>query len=117
MCSSDLVDGGSEDNFDSHLDRILEKLYLARERRVHPLRDDKLIVAWTGAMITTLATAAPVLQRPDWLQAAQRAATLVWQRNVDAAGRLHRIYLNNAVSRSEERRVGQECRTRWSPDH
>ncbi|MFP6827394.1 MAG: thioredoxin domain-containing protein [Pseudohongiellaceae bacterium] len=92
------VDGGSEDNFDSHLDRILEKLYLARERRVHPLRDDKLIVAWTGAMITTLATAAPVLQRPDWLQAAQRAATLVWQRNVAAAGRLHRIYLNNAVS-------------------
>ncbi|MCH7672914.1 MAG: hypothetical protein IIB72_12195, partial [Proteobacteria bacterium] len=56
------------------------------------------IVAWTGAMITTLATAAPVLHRPDWLQAAQRAARLVWLRNVDAAGRLHRIYLNNAVS-------------------
>ncbi|MCH8264657.1 MAG: thioredoxin domain-containing protein [Proteobacteria bacterium] len=92
------LSGSSEDKFDSHLDGILKKLYLARERRVHPLRDDKLIVAWTGAMITTLATAAPVLHRPDWLQAAQRAARLVWLRNVDAAGRLHRIYLNNAVS-------------------
>lgn len=95
-------DSGSSDTpadkLDSHLDGILATLYVARERRIHPLRDDKLIVAWTGAMITTLATAAPVLHRPEWLQSAERAAKLVWQRNVDAVGCLHRIYLNDAVS-------------------
>ena len=25
--------------------------------------------------------------------------------------------MNSAVDRSEERRVGKECRSRWSPDH
>ena len=27
------------------------------------------------------------------------------------------IYLNSALKRSEERRVGKECRSRWSPYH
>ena len=92
------IDGQGLEDFIGHLDRILGKLYVARERRIHPLRDDKLIVAWTGTMITTLAQAAAVLNREDWLQAAQRAARLVWKKNVDELGRLHRIYLNNAVS-------------------
>jgi hypothetical protein len=90
--------GSSLDEFSSHLDRILHKLYLAREQRLHPLRDDKLIVAWTGAMITTLVRAAVVLDRQDWLQAGERAARRVWRYNVDAAGQLQRIYLNAAVS-------------------
>src|SRR5438874_6530761 len=28
-----------------------------------------------------------------------------------------RIVRGNALNRSEERRVGKECRYRWSPDH
>lgn len=91
-------EGWGPDKFTSFLDQILRKLYLARERRIHPLRDDKLIVAWTGAMINTLSRAAMVLDRPDWLQAAQRAALLVWRQNVDAGGQLQRIYLNSLVS-------------------
>src|ERR1043166_8792410 len=27
------------------------------------------------------------------------------------------VYLDNAAERSEERRVGKECRSRWSPYH
>ena len=28
-----------------------------------------------------------------------------------------RIFLQNSINRSEERRVGKECRSRWSPYH
>src|ERR1051325_1260273 len=34
-----------------------------------------------------------------------------------AAERLIRIKTSEQVRRSEERRVGKECRSRWSPDH
>ena len=34
---------------------------------------------------------------------------------LDIAGELEAIYLYDA--RSEERRVGKECRSRWSPYH
>ena len=29
----------------------------------------------------------------------------------------HHILLSRAIDRSEERRVGKECRSRWSPYH
>ena len=80
------------------LDRILEKLYHARETRPHPLRDDKLIVAWTGAMITTLARAGFHFDNPEWLAAAEKAAAFVFRQNVDSDGKLLRIYLNETSS-------------------
>ena len=89
-------------DFYSELDRILHKLYLAREQRIHPLRDDKLIVAWTGAMINTLAKAAYVFGNDEWLRAAERAAALVWAQNVDEHHCLRRIYLDGEVSISAQ---------------
>src|SRR2546430_6274401 len=35
---------------------------------------------------------------------------------IAVSGRYEQI-LNYVVSRSEERRVGEECRSRWAPDH
>lgn len=89
------------DDFYERLDRILHKLYVAREQRIHPLRDDKLIVAWTAAMITTLAQASAVLDHADWLAAAEKAARLLWLQNVEVGEgslRLWRIYLEGTVS-------------------
>lgn len=89
------------DDFYQALDAILGKLFQAREQRVPPLRDDKRIVAWNAAMITTLARAAYALDNSNWLAVAERAAASIWQYNVvnDASGlHLSRIYLNGAVS-------------------
>ncbi|SDF12271.1 thioredoxin domain-containing protein, partial [Sporomusa acidovorans] len=55
-----------------------EKLYRVRERRVHPFKDDKVLTAWNGLMIAALAKAAKVLQRQDYLQAAERAVEFVF---------------------------------------
>ena len=39
------------------------------------------------------------------------------QRQSAAAPKLHTIWIWNHYARSEERRVGKECRSRWSPYH
>lgn len=96
--SYDSAHGESGEAFYTRLDRVLAALYAARETRVHPLRDDKLIVAWTGAMVTTLARAAGALGSEAWLEAARRAAAVVLKENVDAAGCVRRIALAGTVS-------------------
>ncbi len=63
------------------LDRIRQKLYAARAERVPPLRDDKIITAWNGMMITALAEASRFLHAPCYGKAAQKAAEFLWQRH------------------------------------
>ena len=54
-----------------------EKLFAAREKRPRPHRDEKVIVAWNGLMISALARAAGVLREPKYLAAARRASDFV----------------------------------------
>jgi len=53
------------------------KLLAAREKRIRPGRDDKILAAWNGLMIAGMARAARTFDRPDWLQSAQRAIDFV----------------------------------------
>jgi uncharacterized protein len=53
------------------------ELLAAREKRVHPGTDDKVLASWNGLMISALAQAYQVLDEPRYLAAAQRAATYV----------------------------------------
>ncbi len=69
-----------------------EKLFRVRESRVRPGRDDKILTDWNGLMITALAKGAQVLDRPDYAEAAQKAAQFVLTRLRDDRGRLlHRF--------------------------
>ncbi len=65
----------------------LERLRAARARRPRPHRDDKIITAWNGLMITALARAAQVLGEPAHLEAATRAAAFLERELYDAASR------------------------------
>jgi uncharacterized protein YyaL (SSP411 family) len=49
------------------------KLYEAREKRVRPGLDDKILTAWNGLMIKGLALAGRLLGREDFIAAAGRA--------------------------------------------
>ncbi|MFC5302238.1 thioredoxin domain-containing protein [Azospira restricta] len=53
------------------------KLFAARETRVRPHRDDKVLAAWNGLMIGGMAHAARVCGRQDWLDSAQRAFAFI----------------------------------------
>ena len=43
--------------------------------------------------------------------------TLDWQRGVDLSEYVVTPTIKEIARRSEERRVGKECRSRWSPYH
>jgi uncharacterized protein YyaL (SSP411 family) len=45
-------------------------LFAARKHRVRPGLDDKVLAEWNGLMLATLAEAAAVFDRSDWLEAA-----------------------------------------------
>ena len=63
-------------------------LFHAREERVHPGLDDKVLADWNGLMITALANAAIAFERPDWLDYAVDAFAFVADGMGDGAGRL-----------------------------
>jgi uncharacterized protein YyaL (SSP411 family) len=50
-----------------------QKLFAAREQRIRPGRDDKVLTSWNALMIEGMAHAARVFDRGDWLASAQRA--------------------------------------------
>jgi len=51
---------GKDLNTGQDLKNEREKLFLHREKRIHPLKDDKILTAWNGLMIAALATGARV---------------------------------------------------------
>jgi len=59
------------------LDRIRGVLLTAREGRTRPARDDKVVASWNGLAIGALAEAGVLFDRPDLLEAAERAADLL----------------------------------------
>ncbi len=55
------------------LDSARRKLRAAREKRVRPGLDDKVLTSWNALMIAALARAARVFGEPEWLASARRA--------------------------------------------
>ncbi len=55
------------------------KLLAAREERIRPHRDDKVLTSWNGLMIGSLADGASTLDEPRYLEAAERAARFILQ--------------------------------------
>jgi uncharacterized protein YyaL (SSP411 family) len=67
----------------SRLEAARGKLLAAREKRVWPGRDEKLLVSWNGLMIGGMARAARALDRPELAESAARAVDFIraelWQ--------------------------------------
>ncbi|TDW91360.1 thioredoxin domain-containing protein [Kribbella sp. VKM Ac-2566] len=69
--------------------RVRETLKQARSSRTYPGRDDKVVAAWNGLAITALTRAGIVLEKPQYVEAAEAAARLVRDVHLDGA-RLYR---------------------------
>jgi hypothetical protein len=54
--------------------RARQALFKAREHRVKPARDDKILTSWNGLMLSAFAEAGRVLERGDYLEVAGRNA-------------------------------------------
>jgi uncharacterized protein YyaL (SSP411 family) len=64
------------------------KLFAVREKRVHPGKDDKVIVAWNGLMIDALSRAAAAFDEPRYAAAAAKAADFIHDHVRRSDGRL-----------------------------
>ena len=53
------------------------KLFVERESRVHPGRDEKILTSWNGLMIKGMAHAGRVFGRSDWVRSAAEAADFI----------------------------------------
>jgi uncharacterized protein YyaL (SSP411 family) len=58
---------------EARLARLRRKLFEAREARVHPSLDDKILADWNGLMIAALVNAATLLGEHGWIERAARA--------------------------------------------
>ncbi|MFV8834626.1 thioredoxin domain-containing protein [Aquisalimonas sp. APHAB1-3] len=71
------------DQVRDRLDAARALLYRERARRVWPMRDDKVLTSWNALAIRGLALAGRLLDRPDFVAAADRALGFVreslWQ--------------------------------------
>lgn len=70
------------------LEASRQKLFLHREKRVHPYKDDKILTSWNGLMIASLARSTAVTGDKGYAGAAVRAADFIWSRMRRNDGRL-----------------------------
>ena len=70
---------------------ISKKLLRFRENRERPFKDDKVLTAWNGLMISAMAKAAQALQDEKYLRAAQKSAQFI-KENLYESGKLARRF-------------------------
>lgn len=80
----------------SELESLLEtsrkKLFEAREKRVHPHKDDKILTDWNGMMIAALSKASRAFNQPRYAEAAGKAADFLLSKSRQSDGRLFHRY-------------------------
>jgi len=74
------------------LEAARKQLLEVRNGREPLLRDDKVLTSWNGLMIRGFADAGRILQRDDYIQAAERATNFVLANMRDDEGKLQRTY-------------------------
>jgi len=79
------------DQIRGRLTEARRRLFEARERRVKPFRDEKILTGWNGLAITAFARAAMVLDEPRYREAAVQAVDFL-ARSVVQDGRLLRTW-------------------------
>jgi hypothetical protein len=74
------------------IDSARSRLFEARERRIHPHKDDKILTDWNGLMIAAIARGAQVLGDKAYADAAEQAVEFILKKMRQPDGRLrHRF--------------------------
>lgn len=76
----------------AHIEHARARLFEAREGRLHPGLDDKVLTEWNGLMLAALCEAAAAFDRPDWALAAVQNGEFLLRELRRADGRWHRSW-------------------------
>ena len=68
-------------------------LFSERKKRIHPLKDDKILTDWNGLMIASMARAGRVLDKQNYIDTAKRSAEFILN-NLTDRGRLLKRFRN-----------------------
>ena len=88
----------SEDQLGKDWVNIRDQLFRVREKRVHPLKDDKILTDWNGLMIAALALGARILNRSEYERAARKAADFILSKMRDENGRLYHRFRDGELA-------------------
>jgi uncharacterized protein YyaL (SSP411 family) len=78
----------SSQDFQARLEAARQKLFSYRNKRVRPMKDDKILTDWNGLMIAALAKGAQAFDEPQYTEVACRAADFTLRNMRKANGRL-----------------------------
>ncbi|MFT5189696.1 MAG: hypothetical protein ACI9DF_002359 [Verrucomicrobiales bacterium] len=81
-----------ESDLRKRLDESRTKLFAVREKRIHPLKDDKILTDWNGLMIAALARGGIAFGNESYTKEARRAADFVLTKMRGEKGRLVKRY-------------------------
>ena len=77
---------------------VRRRLLAARDLRARPARDDKVVAAWNGLVISGLCVAGTLLGEPAYVEAASRAGRLLIDLHL-VNGHLHRVSREGRLGR------------------
>ena len=69
----------SESKLDERISSLSSKLFIAREKRIHPFKDDKVLTDWNGLMIAAFAKGYAATGNETYLAAAKKAVAFIWK--------------------------------------
>ncbi len=84
--------GIAQNSLQEKMAKALHKLLVEREKRVRPYRDDKIITAWNGMMISALARGGQALGEAQYVATASLTADSILSKLRNKEGRLLRRY-------------------------
>jgi uncharacterized protein YyaL (SSP411 family) len=82
------IKGWKVEELKKELQELRVKLRAARDQRVRPGKDDKVLVSWNALMIDALARAARIVEQPEYLIAAEKTANFILSQLSRSDGRL-----------------------------
>ncbi len=97
LLDKNLEDSLIKDNL-SLLEECRRQVFLAREKRIHPYKDDKILTSWNALMITAFAVGARVFDNKDYLAAAEKAVEFIFKHLQKPDGRLLARYRDNEAA-------------------
>jgi uncharacterized protein len=90
--------GITHEELKGKLEKIRTRLFEARDGRVHPRKDDKILTDWNGLMIAALALGGQVFDEARYIEAARKATGFILGNMRGPDGRLNHRYRENEVA-------------------
>src|SRR4030095_6404092 len=79
----------TEEDLALEVKAALTRLYAAREKRIRPGRDEKILTDWNGLALRAFAEAAAFLERDDYRKVAEENASFIFDKLWDGSRLLH----------------------------